>query len=107
MSCRIDAKENENSPEGKRVRRGTSTMFLMKRPVGRIPKAILGVAGEALKRQTQSICILAHTLACLLQELWRACIKDRTETILWSAATRAPAVNKDEETGERTHYHLQ
>lgn len=44
-----------------------------------------------------------HTLTGPLQEIQRACGKDRTETILQSVATRAPAVNKDEVTREDTH----
>lgn len=46
---------------------------------------------------------IAHTLTGPLQEIQTACGKDRGETILQSAATRAPAVNKDEVTREDTH----
>lgn len=44
-----------------------------------------------------------HTLTGPLQEIQRACGKDRAEAILQSAATRAPVVNKDEVTREDTH----
>lgn len=49
-----------------------------------------------------SNCRSAHTVTGKLHEIQRACGKDRGETILQSAATRAPAVNKDEETREDT-----
>ena len=46
----------------------------------------------------------AHTLTGLLHEIQRACVKDRGETILQSAATTATALNKDEgEKREDTH----
>lgn len=44
-----------------------------------------------------------HTLTGPSQEIQRACGKNGAETILQSAATRAPAVNKDEVTREDTH----
>lgn len=47
-------------------------------------------------------CTPARTLTGLLQEIHRACGKDRGETIPHNAATRAPAVNKDEVAREDT-----